>query len=151
MALTTYDGIVVATDNFNATQTLWYHRFTGPPDPGSQCASYNLTLGQQFTTTSNILTYTLLTIDGNRRIFPYTGVPLENCDVVSAAVDVDVTAPTVTSIAYVACNSSGLQITAKTEYVWSMLPTLLDVGLGSPGQTYFNESTAGWGHFMTYA
>lgn len=56
-------------------------------------------------------------IEGNKKIFPYAELPLQDCDVISAAVDVDLTATTVGSIAYVGCNSTGLQITAKAEYI----------------------------------
>lgn len=141
VALTTYDAIVVTTEDFNATQILWYHRFTGSPTPGSQCSSYNLTVGQTFTTTNNILTYTLLSIEGGKKIFPYTGLPLGECDVISATIDVDLEATTVEYIAYVACNSTGLQITAKTEYVWSILPSLEDRGQSSPGASFYNPSS----------
>lgn len=145
VALTTYNDIVVTTDSFNATQTLWYHRFTfgGPPKPGTQCTTYNLTVGQPFTTSTKILTYTLLTINGDKTIFPYAGVPLESCDVISAAVDVDPIATTVNNVVHVACNATGLQITAKTEYVWSLLPSLQDLSYLSPAEEFFEPMSDG--------
>jgi hypothetical protein len=79
----------------------------------------------------------LVNIEGNKRLLPYAGSPL-NCDIFSAAIDADLTATTVTSIAYVACNSTDLRFTAETRFVYSKLPSLKDDGWDSPAQNFFN-------------
>lgn len=97
------------------------------------------------------MTYTLLAIDGERKILPYAGIPLRNCDIISASVDVDVIVTTITTVAYVACNTTDLQITAKAEYVWSNIPSLETTGLASPGGTFFNSVRSVAGGLVGFA
>lgn len=62
----------------------------------------------------------------------------------------DLVATTVSSIAYVACNTTGLQITARTEYVWSALPSIEDVGRPSPGRTFFQTPIPGPSNYVAF-
>lgn len=140
--MTTYDTVLTSTNNYNATQQFWYHRFIGDPQPGSQCSSYNLSIGQEFSTTNNLLTYTLGLIEGDKKVLPYKALPLQECDVISAYVGVDLPGTTVTVSAYVACNSSEIQMVAKTQYVYSLFDLSLDSSVWSPAQEAFGISDA---------
>lgn len=134
---------MVTTSSFNDTRTVWYHRLIGAPAPGSQCSSYNLTVGQAFKTTNSLLDYTLLSIEGKRQTISYSALPLYDCDVIDMVADTDVGATTVTLIAYVACTSNELPIVAKTTYVFSQLPSIQDDGaVSSPAQRMFQTNNS---------
>ncbi|KDQ10673.1 hypothetical protein BOTBODRAFT_487489 [Botryobasidium botryosum FD-172 SS1] len=118
-ALTAYDTVITKTSDFNATQSHWYNRFSGPEKPGTLCDSYNFTVGETFSTTNLLFEYTVLSVGANQTTLPYSGTGLDSCDILNISIDADSLAYTGTAVAYFACKSPDFPLIAKTTFTGS--------------------------------
>jgi hypothetical protein len=122
VVLTGYEVVVTKSVDFNAVQHHWYDRFISPPKPGTLCDSYNLTVGELFSTNNHLLQYTLVSAGRGVPTISYSGQDfgLFNCDVSTFYIDADYRSRAVTVATYMACNtSSSFPIVAKTTYTIS--------------------------------
>ncbi|KAF9528185.1 hypothetical protein CPB83DRAFT_360939 [Crepidotus variabilis] len=98
VALVGYETINVFQNDFNATQTLWFHGFLpyAKPKPGTLCDPHLFDVGDHFRTHKGFLDWTIRSIveagsDASTSGFPYKGGPLTNCELIKTMIDVDVT------------------------------------------------------------
>ncbi|KAH8813824.1 hypothetical protein DL96DRAFT_1685134 [Flagelloscypha sp. PMI_526] len=143
-ALAGYETVTVFTDSYNATHSLWFHKFlmSQAPKPGTLCDAKLFNVGDTFTTNYSIFQWQVEYIahaNVGSSGFAYRGTPLDGCDVTSVYIDGDLSSQGADVTGIITCKPSdgSFEFTAHTSYTISALagnyhPILGVTGVSNP-------------------
>ncbi|KAJ3521302.1 hypothetical protein NMY22_g12371 [Coprinellus aureogranulatus] len=125
-AVVGYEPIVVFSDEFNYTQSLWFHKFIPDPKPGTLCEPRILNVGDSFLTNASIYEWKIMAIahpSTKKSGLAYYGTTLDNCDIDQMNLYGELHTPSMELTANASCKChDGATVVLETSLTFSTHP-----------------------------